>query len=79
MTEQQKLGVLLSHWVEHNEEHAAEFRDWAEQAGPAREGLLQAATALEEANRGLHGGLSQRLSQVLIGSSSAGTHMTQER
>lgn len=53
MSEQKKLLVLLPHWIEHNEEHAAEFREWASRAGPAREGLLQAATALEEANRGL--------------------------
>jgi hypothetical protein len=53
MTEQQKLGVLLPHWIEHNEEHAAEFRAWAERAGPARGGLLRAAAALQEANGAL--------------------------
>jgi hypothetical protein len=58
MTEQKKLGVLLPHWIEHNEEHAAEFRDWAERAGPAQEGLLQAAAALEEANQGLRQALA---------------------
>lgn len=58
MNEQQKLGVLLPHWIEHNEEHAAEFRDWAARAGPARAGLLQAAAALEEANRGLRQALA---------------------
>ncbi len=58
MTEQQKLVVLLPHWIEHNEEHAAEFRDWAARAGPAQEGLLQAAAALEEANRALRQALA---------------------
>ena len=24
-----KLKILLSHWVEHNEEHAEEFTKWA--------------------------------------------------
>ena len=24
-----KLKILLSHWVEHNEEHAEEFTEWA--------------------------------------------------
>lgn len=64
MIEQQKLGVLLPHWIEHNEEHAAEFRDWAERAGPAREGLLQAAAALEEANRGLRRALAALVDQT---------------
>jgi len=58
MSEQKKLLVLLPHWIEHNAEHAAEFRDWAARAGPAREGLLQAAAALEEANRGLRQALA---------------------
>jgi hypothetical protein len=53
MTEQQKLGVLLPHWIEHNEEHANEFRTWAAHAGPAQEGLLQAATAMEAVNQAL--------------------------
>lgn len=29
-TPQDKLRVLLPHWIEHNAEHAAEFRRWAE-------------------------------------------------
>jgi hypothetical protein len=31
-TDQDKLRVLLPHWIEHNAEHAAEFRTWAEKA-----------------------------------------------
>jgi len=27
-----KLRILLPHWIEHNEEHAASFREWAERA-----------------------------------------------
>jgi len=53
MSEMDKLRVLLPHWIEHNGEHAAEFRDWAERAGPAREELLRAAAALEESTRAL--------------------------
>jgi hypothetical protein len=64
MNEQEKLGVLLPHWIEHNEEHAAEFRTWAERAGPAQEGLLQAATALEEANRALRQALAALTDQA---------------
>ena len=31
-TDQDKLRALLPHWIEHNAEHAAEFRNWAEKA-----------------------------------------------
>ncbi|MDM8000584.1 MAG: hypothetical protein QUS33_11465 [Dehalococcoidia bacterium] len=27
-----KLRILLRHWVEHNEEHAEEFAEWADKA-----------------------------------------------
>ena len=27
-----KLRILLPHWIEHNDEHAASFRKWAERA-----------------------------------------------
>jgi hypothetical protein len=27
-----KLRILLPHWIEHNEEHAASFREWADKA-----------------------------------------------
>jgi hypothetical protein len=50
MDEIEKLRVLLPHWIEHNAEHAGEFRDWAERAGPARDGLLAAAQLVENAN-----------------------------
>ena len=32
MEEKDKLKTLLSYWVEHNEEHSGEFREWAEKA-----------------------------------------------
>jgi len=42
-----KLCILLPHWIEHNEEHAASFREWA---GKAREmGLETVARQIEEA------------------------------
>ena len=42
-----KLRVLLPHWIEHNEEHAANFQRWA---AKARElGQDQAAQRIEEA------------------------------
>ncbi|MBC7264162.1 MAG: hypothetical protein H5T64_07345 [Chloroflexi bacterium] len=54
----EKLRLLLPHWIEHNAEHAAEFREWAERAqrvnqGDAARNMHLAAESLEEANRAL--------------------------
>lgn len=49
MKELEKLRVLLPHWIEHNDEHAAEFREWAVRAGEAEEDILEAARLLEQA------------------------------
>jgi len=46
----EKLRILLPHWIEHNGEHAAEFRRWAERAGEAEEPILAAAQLVEQAN-----------------------------
>ena len=68
MTDLQKLRVLLPHWVEHNAEHAAEFREWAERAravgqeGPAAD-IALAAEELGWANEQLAAAL-ERLGQV---------------
>jgi len=29
---EEKLHILLDYWIEHNREHAKEFRDWAQKA-----------------------------------------------
>ncbi|MBN1979105.1 MAG: hypothetical protein JW918_17025 [Anaerolineae bacterium] len=50
MEETEKLRVLLPHWIEHNSEHAEEFREWAQKAGPAQGALSDAARLLEQAN-----------------------------
>jgi nickel/cobalt exporter len=55
MNELEKLRILLPHWVEHNAEHADEFRTWAERlqlAGEAgvAERLLVAAALLDNAH-----------------------------
>jgi len=58
MTDLQKLRALLPHWIEHNAEHVAEFREWAERApvagqeGPASD-IALAAEELEWANEEL--------------------------
>jgi len=55
MEEKAKLSVLLKHWIEHNDEHASEFREWAAKAknqGEAVAGgdILEAVQRLEEAS-----------------------------
>jgi len=54
-TDEEKLAILLAHWVEHNEGHAREFGVWAERARRSgREGvsdkILEAARQLGRAN-----------------------------
>jgi len=50
MPDEEKLRVLLPHWIEHNSEHAAEFRRWAQNAGEVQADIEAAAATLEEAN-----------------------------
>ena len=50
LSDQDKLRLLLPHWVEHNQEHAEEFRRWPERAGLARVDMLTAAENLESVN-----------------------------
>jgi hypothetical protein len=57
MDEMDKLRVLIPHWMEHNNEHANEFLDWAETAGHAAPDLLAAVKAMQEVNRALAGAL----------------------
>lgn len=57
MNEIEKLRVLLPHWIEHNGEHAEEFRDHGGRTGKVGERLLAAAQLLEEANAELQAAL----------------------
>ena len=59
MTARDKLRALLPHWIEHNAEHAAEFRRWAEQAGEAEADIQVAATQMEAANEALAAALEK--------------------
>ncbi|HUT20413.1 MAG TPA: hypothetical protein VM366_14750 [Anaerolineae bacterium] len=70
MTDIEKLRALLPHWIEHNEEHAAEFGRWAKTAASAGHGdaadmirsaaqqMVQANTALQRALGRLGGPVS---------------------
>ena len=53
MNEQDKLRVLIPHWIEHNREHAGEFQQWAEGAGEAGEDIQEAAEAMLRVNQSL--------------------------
>ncbi len=53
MNDQEKLRVLIPHWIEHNREHADEFRRWAKQANDAAPDILTAAEAIARANESL--------------------------
>jgi predicted metallo-beta-lactamase superfamily hydrolase len=59
MDEKDKLRVLIPHWIEHNEEHAAEFRQWAEQAGEASADILTAAENMAQVNEALERALAK--------------------
>jgi hypothetical protein len=48
-----KLRVLIPHWIEHNGEHAEEFRRWAKEAGDVADDILAAAASVEQANESL--------------------------
>lgn len=62
MDEREKIRLRIHHWIEHNREHNAEFRDWAARAGKlagqgVEDEIVRAAEALEQANRHLEGAL----------------------
>ena len=59
MDDLQKLRILVPHWIEHNGEHAEEFREWAEKAGDLGGDVLAAADLLEQANRHLQTALDR--------------------
>jgi hypothetical protein len=73
MNETDKLRVLIPHWIEHNNEHAAEFRRWAEQAGDVSADLLAAAEAMAHVNEHLVSALEQ-LGGALAWSHDHGEH-----
>jgi hypothetical protein len=59
MKEIDKLRVLIPHWIEHNREHAAEFREWAERAGEVAPEILAATEILIQANAALDAALEK--------------------
>lgn len=59
MNEVDKLRVLIPHWIEHNDEHAEEFRRWGEQAGESSPDILAAAEAMILVNNSLRSALEK--------------------
>lgn len=55
----EKLRLLIPHWIEHNFEHANEFRTWASKVGIARKDIIIAAEYLEKASYALEAGLEK--------------------
>ena len=53
MNEEEKLRVLIPHWIEHNNEHSSEFRRWAGEAGSAQADILLAAEMMHHVNKPL--------------------------
>ena len=53
MTDLDKLLALLPHWIEHNADHASEFRRWGELAGEAASDIEMAAARMDSANEAL--------------------------
>jgi hypothetical protein len=53
MDDSEKLRVLIPHWIEHNEAHAGEFRQWAAQAGAAETDIVLAAERMGAVNAAL--------------------------
>lgn len=49
-----KLKTLLGYWIEHNQEHGQEFREWADKvtgADDVGEDLRQAAEEMDKASQ----------------------------
>jgi nickel/cobalt exporter len=61
MDDREKLPIIIKHWIEHNESHMEEYRQWAEKAGglglsavktritDAMEAIIQSNGLLKEA------------------------------
>ena len=59
MNEFEKLRVLIPHWIEHNEEHAREFRKWSQKSGDLAKNILAAADSITQANQHLEAALAK--------------------
>jgi hypothetical protein len=61
MDDKEKLPIIIKHWIEHNESHIEEYRQWADKAGvmgldrikahitEAMDEIIRSNSSLEEA------------------------------
>ncbi len=61
MSFNEKLGMLLNHWIEHNESHQGDYKKWALQA--REEGCDEIVEKIQEAMQLFNEG-NQRLRQA---------------
>jgi hypothetical protein len=59
MKDVDKLRVLIPHWIEHNVEHAEEFRRWANQVGEKAHEVVTAADLMIQVNAALQSALQK--------------------
>lgn len=59
MNEVEKLHVLLPHWIDHNQDHAQEFKAWAEMVDVGKGELTQAVVLMDEVNEALRAALTE--------------------
>ena len=70
-TTMEKLRVLLPHWIEHNHNHEAEFRKWADSARTEGQGSLAALLDKAAANMAATDEILQK-AQSEVGESAGG-------
>ena len=59
MNDVDKLRVLIPHWIEHNVEHAEEFRRWADQVGETAHEVVTAADLMMQVNAALESAMQK--------------------
>jgi hypothetical protein len=59
VTDQEKLRILLTHWIEHNREHSEEFGRWIGRAGAASAEIEAAVDHMTKAGADLEKALEK--------------------
>ncbi len=64
MDDRKKLPIIIKHWIEHNESHTEEYRQWAKKAGELDLGgvkarIIEAMDAMTQSNSRLEEALKE--------------------
>lgn len=59
MNKVEKLRVLLPHWIDHNQDHAQEFKAWAEKVSGVKRELTRAVVLMDEVKVALQSALDE--------------------